>query len=78
MFMVIGVLVSACTYDETELGGRLDDIKDRIEKLQGQITALNDQLAQLNEIAEGNPVTSVTKGTDGKVVISYLDNNNEE
>ena len=33
MFMVIGVLAAACTYDESELGGQLDDIKNRIEKI---------------------------------------------
>ena len=75
--MVIGVLAAACTYDESELGGQLDDIKNRIEKMKGDITTLNEQLAQLNEIAEGNPITSVAKDSDGKVVITYLDNNNE-
>lgn len=75
--MVIGVLAAACTYDETELGGQLDDIKNRIEKMKGDIATLNEQLAQLNEIAEGNPITSVAKDSDGKVVITYLDNNNE-
>lgn len=77
MIMTIGVLAAACTYDESELGGQLDDIKNRIEKMKGDITTLNDQLAQLNEIAEGNPITSVAKDSDGKVVITYLDNNNE-
>ena len=78
MFLTIGVLAAACTYDESELSGQLDDINDRIEKLKGDVEVLNTQLGSLNEIAKGNPITKVTKDSDGKYVITYLNDQNEE
>lgn len=78
MFLTIGVLATSCAYDESELGGQLDNIKNRIEELKTDIETINGQLASLNEIANGNPVTAVTQDTDGKYVITYKDRNNEE
>jgi hypothetical protein len=78
MFLTIGALATSCAYDESELGGQLDNIKNRIEELKTDIETINGQLASLNEIANGNPVTAVTQDTDGKYVITYKDRNNEE
>ena len=78
MFLTIGVLAAACTYDESELSGQIDDINVRIEKLKGDVEVLNTQLGSLNEIAKGNPITKVTKDSDGKYVITYLNDQNEE
>lgn len=78
MFLTIGVLAAACTYDESELSGQIDDINVRIEKLKGDVEVLNTQLGSLNEIAKGNPITKVTKDSDGKYVITYMNNQNEE
>ena len=71
------MLVMACTYDDTELDQQMADIKDRIEKLKKDIDSLNEQLSQLNELSKGNPITSVVKDSEGNVIISYIDNNNE-
>ena len=78
MFLTIGVLAAACTYDESELSGQIDDINVRIEKLKGDVEVLNTQLGSLNEIAKGNPITKVTEDSDGKYVITYLNDQNEE
>ena len=76
--LTISLLAVACTYDDTELEKQMDDIKVRIEKLKKDIDSLNDQLSQLNELSEGNPITSVVKDSEGNVIITYIDNNNED
>ena len=75
--LTISLLAVACTYDDTELEKQMDDIKVRIEKLKKDIDSLNDQLSQLNELSEGNPITSVVKDSEGNVIITYIDNSNE-
>ena len=76
--MVIGMLACACMFDDLELKEQLGDIKDRIEKLQGRIDAMNEQLAAMSYITSGNVITSVTQDSDGKYVITYLDSKNQE
>lgn len=78
MIMVIGMLACACMFDDLELKEQLGDIKDRIEKLQGRIDAMNEQLAAMSYITSGNVITSVTQDSDGKYVITYLDSKNQE
>lgn len=78
MIAVVGMLSCACMFDDTELQGQLGDIKDRIEKLQGRIDAMNVQLTAMSHITSGNVITSVTQGSDGKYVITYLDSKNQE
>lgn len=76
-FLTISLFAIACSYDDTELEQQMAGIKDRIEKLKKDIDSLNDQLSQLNELSEGNPITSVEKDSEGNVIITYIDNNNE-
>ena len=78
MVAVIGMLACACMFDDSELNSQLDDIKDRIEKLQGRIDAMNSQLTAMSYITSGNVITSVTQDSDGKYVITYLDSKNQE
>ena len=78
MIAVVGMLSCACMFDDTELQGQLGDIKDRIEKLQVRIDAMNVQLTAMSHITSGNVITSVTQGSDGKYVITYLDSKNKE
>lgn len=78
MLAIIGVLAAACTFDDSELQGQLDDIKDRIAKLQTRIESVNTQLQALNHITSGNVITAVSKDSDGKYVITYLDSKNNE
>ena len=78
MITVIGMLACACMFDDLELKEQLGDIKDRIEKLQGRIDAMNEQLAAMSYITSGNVITSVTQDSDGKYVITYLDSKNQE
>lgn len=65
-------------YDDSELGGRLDGIRERIAKLQSRITSLNDQLADLSELTSGNVITAMTQDSEGNYIITYKDNKNEE
>lgn len=78
MVAVIGMLACACMFDDSELNSQLDDIKNRIEKLQGRIDAMNSQLTAMSYITSGNVITSVTQDSDGKYVITYLDSKNQE
>ena len=48
MVAVIGMLACACMFDDSELNSQLDDIKNRIEKLQGRIDAMNSCLSNEN------------------------------
>ena len=67
MITVIGMLACACMFDDLELKEQLGDIKDRIEKLQGRIDAMNEQLAAMSYITSGNVITSVTQDSDGNM-----------
>lgn len=78
MIAVVGMLSCACMFDDSELNSQLDDIKDRIEKLQGRIDAMNSQLTAMSHITSGNVITSVKQDSDGKYVITYLDSKNNE
>ena len=78
MIAVVGMLSCACMFDDSELNSQLDDIKDRIEKLQGRIDAMNSQLTAMSHITSGNVITSVEQDSDGKYVITYLDSKNNE
>ena len=78
MLAFIVSMAAACTFDDSQLKGQLDDIKDRIERLQGRIDAVNVQLKSLNALTSGNAITSVEKNSEGKYVITYKNNNNEE
>lgn len=78
ILLAVTLLAVSCTYDESELKGQLDDIKGRIEKLSGRIEAVNSQLQALSHITSGNVLTSVSQDSEGKYVITYLDNSNEE
>lgn len=78
MLVLIGILASACMFDGAELQGQLDDIKDRISRLQTKIEAVNKQLQALNHITSGNVITSVSQDSDGKYVITYLDSNDQQ
>lgn len=77
MIAVIGMLACACMFDDSELNSQLDDIKNRIEKLQGRIDAMNSQLTAMSYITSGNVITSVTQDSDGKYVITYLDSKDQ-
>ncbi len=65
-------------YDDSQLSGRIDGFKERLAKLQGRITSLNSQLADLSELTSGNVITAMTQDSEGNYVITYKDNKNEE
>lgn len=77
MLATMLLLALSCADVESELQGQIDGIKDRIEKLQGRIDAMNGQLTSLSHITSGNVITSVEQNSEGKYVITYLDSNDE-
>lgn len=79
LLLTAATLAAGCgDYDDSELGGRLDGIRERIAKLQSRITSLNDQLADLSELTSGNVITAMTQDSEGNYIITYKDNKNEE
>ena len=67
-------LLGACSdYDDTPIKDKIDDFKQRIEMLQEKVSALNRDIDNLSYLTNGNVITSVTKNSDGKYVITYLD-----
>ncbi len=72
-------LLGACSdYDDTPIKDKIDDFKQRIEMLQEKVSALNRDIDNLSYLTNGNVITSVTKNSDGKYVITYLDSSNQE
>ena len=77
--LVVVCCMLACSgFDDSALKERIDNIKERIAALQLQAENLENQLKDLSYITNGNVVTSVTKNADGKYVIAYKDNANNE
>lgn len=79
MLLAAFACAAGCSdYDDSQLGGRIDDFCERIAKLQGRIASLNEQLADLSELTSGNVITAMTQDSEGNYVITYKDNKNEE
>ncbi len=76
--MAASLAVCGCLYDDSNLVGRIDDFKDRIEALENGISEMNASLEALGELTGGNVITSVMEDSDGNYVISYLDGSGDE
>lgn len=72
-------LLSACNdYDDSSINDKITDFQQRIEALQAKVKKLNNDISNLSYLTNGNVITSVTKNSDGKYVITYLDSDNNE
>ena len=78
LLTAIAFAAGCSDYDDSQLSGRIDGFKERIAKLQGRITSLNSQLADLSELTSGNVITAMAQDSEGNYVITYKDNKNEE
>lgn len=76
--MAASLAVCGCLYDDSNLVGRIDDFKDRIEALENGISEMNASLEALGELTGGNVITSVMEDSEGNYVISYLDGSGAE
>ena len=76
--MAASLAVCGCLYDDSNLVGRIDDFKDRIETLENGISEMNASLEALGELTGGNVITSVMEDSEGNYVISYLDGSGAE
>jgi hypothetical protein len=71
--------LTACSeYDDTLIKDKIEDFKQRIEVLKQKAANLNEEIADLSYLTNGNVIKSVTKNSDGKYVITYLTAANEE
>lgn len=76
--MAASLAACGCLYDDSNLVGRIDDFKDRIEALENGISEMNASLEALGELTGGNVITSVMEDSEGNYVISYLDGSGAE
>lgn len=77
--MAFLLTLTACSdYDDTPIKDKIEDFKQRIEVLKQKATKLNEEIADLSYLTNGNVIKSVTKNTDGQYVIAYLTAENEE
>ncbi len=77
--VLFSLLLSSCgDYDDTAIQNKLNDFKERIAVLQAKTDKLNEDIAKLGYLTEGNVITSVTQNSDGQYIITYKDSNNEE
>ena len=73
-------LVSAlgCSFDDSGLKERIDEIGRRIAALQSRIDEANAQVENLGILTSGDVITSVEKNSDGSWVLTCLDSAGEE
>lgn len=79
----IWILVAAAgcgcgDFDDSALRERVDSYKNRIEALQQKAAGLQTQLEELSQLTNGNVITSVSQDSDGKFVITYKDDSDQE
>ena len=79
IILFAAVVFCGCSdFDDSELRGRIDGYKNRIEALKAKAETLGKQLADLSYLTNGNVITTVSQDADGKYVVTYKDNKNEE
>ena len=72
------VFCGCSDFDDSELRGRIDGYKNRIEALKAKAETLGKQLADLSYLTNGNVITTVSQDADGKYVVTYKDNKDVE
>lgn len=79
IWILVAAAGCACgDFDDSELRGRIDSYKERIETLQQKASQLQSQLDDLSLLTNGNVITSVTQDADGKFVVTYKDDSDQE
>lgn len=79
IILFAAVVFCGCSdFDDSELRGRIDGYKNRIEALKAKAEALGKQLADLSYLTNGNVITTVSQDADGKYVVTYKDNKDVE
>lgn len=79
IILFAAVVFCGCSdFDDSELRGRIDGYKNRIEALKAKAETLGKQLADLSYLTNGNVITTVSQDADGKYVVTYKDNKDVE
>lgn len=79
IILFAAVVFCGCSdFDDSELRGRIDGYKNRIEALKAKAEMLGKQLADLSYLTNGNVITTVSQDADGKYVVTYKDNKDVE
>lgn len=52
MVATLGVLFTSCSYDDTAVNNRIDDLENRVQELEDTITALNQDIAGVKTLVE--------------------------
>ena len=72
IILFAAVVFCGCSdFDDSELRGRIDGYKNRIEALKAKAETLGKQLADLSYLTNGNVITTVSQDADGKYVVTY-------
>ncbi len=75
---LLAVCWSCSSFDESPLRNRVDSYKERIEALKQKAQQLNGQISDLGYLTNGNVITSVSKDSEGKYVVTYKDSADKE
>lgn len=79
IWMFVALAGCACgNFDDSDLRAEIDSYKGRIETLRQKASQLQSQLDDLSLLANGNVITSVSQDSDGKFVISYKDDADQQ
>lgn len=73
------LLLCGCSdFDDSSLRDRIEGSKERLEQLKSKAAEINKQISDLSSLTNGNVITSVSKDSEGKYVLTYKDNKDEE
>lgn len=72
-YALIVLLATAC-YNDEELKSRLDDVEQRLTKVEALVSSLNTQLSDLQQLIDGKMfISGIEDKEDGTHVITFVD-----
>lgn len=72
-YALVVLLAMAC-YNDDELKSRLDDVDQRLTKVEALVTSLNSQLSELQQLIDGKKfISNIEDKEDGTHVITFVD-----
>lgn len=69
----LAVLLATACYNDEELNSRLDDVEQRLTKVEALVTSLNTQLSNLQQLIDGKKfISGIEDKEDGTHVITFV------